>query len=150
MSRSLNKVMLIGNLTKDPDIRMTQTGTQVANFVVATNRSWKDAAGQEKEESTFTKIIAWQKLAELCGKLLTKGAKIYLEGRLANRTWQDKAGATHYETEIVMDEMILLSSQKMFEQKSVVSEVVEDIPPEPPIDISKESTEDIKPEDIPV
>ena len=86
-SRSLNRVILIGNLTRDPELKYTPSGTAVCSFGVATNRSWKTADGETKEETQYHRIVAWQKLAELCGKLLTKGRKIYLEGRLVYRTF---------------------------------------------------------------
>src|SRR5215203_3604081 len=91
-SRSINKVVLLGNLTRDPELKYTPAGTAVCTFGIATNRSWTTADGQTKEEAQYHRVVAWQKLAELCGKLLTKGRKVYLEGRLTYRNFTGKDG----------------------------------------------------------
>lgn len=109
--KSLNKVQLIGNLTKDPELKYTPTGMAVVNFTVATNRSWTTDQGEKKDEADFTRVIAWNKLAEICGQLLKKGRKVYVEGRLSNRSYQDKDGQTKYVTEVVINDMILLDSK---------------------------------------
>ena len=106
-SRSLNRVLLIGNLTRDPELKYTPAGTAVCSFGVATNRSWKTADGDTKEETQYHRIIAWQKLAELCGKLLTKGRKVYLEGRLVYRTFTGRDGQQRTVSEIVLDDFIV-------------------------------------------
>ena len=106
-SRSLNRVLLIGNLTRDPELKYTPAGTAVCTFGVATNRSWKTADGQTKEEAQYHRIVAWQKLAELCGKLLTKGRKVYLEGRLVYRTFTGRDGQQRTIAEIVLDDFIV-------------------------------------------
>ncbi len=111
MSRSVNKVLLIGNLTKNPEVRYTPQGTPVASFGLATNREWM-ADGQKKEVVDFHNLVAWNKLAELCGQLLTKGSKIYVEGRLQTRDWADDQGNKKYKTEVVIDEMIVLSNKR--------------------------------------
>lgn len=111
-SRSLNKVELIGNITRDPELRYTASGVAVASFSIATNRSWKTEAGELKEEVEFHRIVAWNKLAGLCSQLLTKGRKIYVEGRLQTRQWQDKENNKRETTEIVIDDMIILDSKK--------------------------------------
>jgi len=111
-SRSLNKVILIGNLTRDPELRYTPAGTAVCSFGLATNRQWTTEAGEKKEEAEFHRIVAWNKLAELCAKLLTKGRKIYVEGRLQTRTWQAQDGTQRTVTEIVIDDMIILDSRR--------------------------------------
>ena len=112
-SRSLNKVMLIGNLTRDPELRYTPSGTAVCTFGLATNRSWTPAdGGERKEEAEFHRIVAWSKLAELCAQLLFKGRKAYLEGRLQTRTWTSKDGQERTTTEIVVDNMIILDSKR--------------------------------------
>ncbi len=108
-SRSLNRVILIGNLTRDPELKYTPSGTAVCSFSVATNRSWTTADGQTKEEVQYHRIVAWQKLAELCGKLLTKGRKVFLEGRLVYRTYTGKDGQQRSVTEIVLDDFIVFS-----------------------------------------
>lgn len=110
MARSLNKVILIGNLTRDVELRYTPQGTAVASFGVATNRQWK-VADQVKEATEFHNIVAWNKLAELCGQMLAKGARVYVEGRLQTRDWVDQTGAKRYRTEIIIDEMILLGGK---------------------------------------
>jgi single-strand DNA-binding protein len=85
MARSLNRVQLIGNLTRDPELRYTPQGTAVCSFGLATNRSWTTETGEKKEEAEFHRIVAWNKLAELCSQFLTKGKKVYLEGRLSTK-----------------------------------------------------------------
>jgi len=106
-SRSMNRVTLIGNLTRDPELKYTPAGTAVCTFGVATNRSWTTADGTTKEEVQYHRIVAWQKLAELCGKLLTKGRKVYLDGRLTYRSFVGKDGQQRSITEIVLDDFIV-------------------------------------------
>jgi len=108
--KSLNKVQLIGNLTRDPELKYTPTGAAVATISLATNRSWTTDTGEKKEEADFHRLVAWNKLAEICGQLLKKGRKIYVEGRLSTRSWQDKDGSTKYMTEVILSDMILLDS----------------------------------------
>lgn len=109
--KSLNKVQLIGNLTRDPELKYTPTGAAVCTISLATNRSWTTDSGEKKEEADFHRLVAWNKLAEICGQLLKKGRKIYVEGRLSTRSWQDKDGQTKYMTEVVLSDMILLDSK---------------------------------------
>ena len=111
-SRSLNRVELIGNLTRDPELKYTPAGTAVCTFGVATNRSWTTADGQTKEDTQYHRIVAWQKLAELCGKLLTKGRKVYVVGRLTYRTFTGKDGQQRSITEIVLDDFIVFYDSK--------------------------------------
>src|SRR3990167_10630404 len=111
MARSLNKATIIGNLTRDPEMRYTPQGHAVTGFGVATNRDWK-VEGEKKEETEFNNVVAWNKLAELCNQLLKKGTKVYIEGRLQTRDWVDDKGLKHYKTEIVSEDMIVLSSRK--------------------------------------
>ncbi|OGC48980.1 hypothetical protein A3A69_01785 [candidate division WWE3 bacterium RIFCSPLOWO2_01_FULL_37_15] len=111
MSRSVNKVILIGNLTRDPELRYTPQGSAVVSFVVATNREWT-MDGVKKEVVDFHSVVAWNKLAELCGQLLSKGSKVYVEGRLQTRDWTDTEGIKKYKTEVVIDEMIILSNKR--------------------------------------
>ena len=110
-AKSLNKVMLIGNVTRDPELRYTPQGNAVATFGLATNRSWKTESGEVREEAEFHRLVAWNKLAELCSQLITKGRKIYVEGRLQTRTFTGSDNAQHTITEIVIDDMILLDSK---------------------------------------
>lgn len=108
-SRSLNRIIIIGNLTRDPELKYTPSGTAVCTFGVATNRSWTTAEGQIKEETQFHRVVAWQKLAELCGKLLTKGRRIFLEGRMTYRNFTGKDGQPRTIAEIVLDDFIVFS-----------------------------------------
>lgn len=108
-SRSLNKVLLIGNLTADPELRYTPQGTAVATFSVATNRNWTDQAGQPQEAVEFTRCVAWAKLAEACSQILKKGRKVYVEGRLQTREWEAQDKTKRRTTEVVIDNMIALS-----------------------------------------
>lgn len=112
MARSLNKVQLIGNLTRDPELRYTPNGTAVCSFGLATNRSWKTDSGEKHDEAEFHNIVAWNKLAELCSQFLVKGRKVYVEGRLATRTWTAQDGTQRNRTEIVISDMILLDSRR--------------------------------------
>ncbi len=105
----INKAILIGNLGADPELRYTQSGTPVASFTVATTRRWKDKDGQQQEETEWHKIVAWSRLAEICGEYLNKGSKVYIEGRLQTRKWQDQNGNDRWTTEIVAQEMKMLS-----------------------------------------
>jgi single-strand DNA-binding protein len=111
MSRSLNKVELIGNLTRDPELRYTPQGTAVCTFGLATNRYWTTESGEKKEDVEFHRIVAWQKLAELCGQLLSKGRKVYVEGRLQTRKWAGQDGVEKSITEVVINDMIILDSR---------------------------------------
>lgn len=104
--------MLIGNLTRDPELRYTPTGAAVCTIGLATNRTWTTEAGDKKEEVEFHRVVAWNKLAELCSQLLTKGRKIYVEGRLRTNTWQGQDGGQRTTTEVVIEDMIILDSRK--------------------------------------
>jgi single-strand DNA-binding protein len=109
--RSLNKVLLIGNLTRDPNLRYTPNGAAVCSFGIATNRTWAGADGGEKQERVeFHNIVAWAKLGEICGQLLHKGDKVYVEGRMQTREWKSEDDQTRRTTEVVIDNMILLRS----------------------------------------
>lgn len=114
-SRNLNKVMLIGNLTRDPEVRYTPQGTAVASFVIATNREWT-VDGEKKQVADFHNVVAWNKLAEICGQLLKKGVKVYVEGRLQTRNWNDGQGIRKYKTEVVIDDMIILTAKRSGEE----------------------------------
>lgn len=111
MARSLNRVQLIGNLTRDPELRYTPAGTAVASFSIATNRSWKTDTGELKEEAEFHRIVAWNKLAEICANILKKGRKVFVEGRLQTRTWQAQDGQNRQTVEIVISDMMALDSR---------------------------------------
>ena len=111
-ARSLNKVQIIGNLTRDPELRYTPTGAAVCTIGLATNRSWVMESGEKKEETEFHRVVAWNKLAELCSQLLSKGRKIYVEGRLRTNTWQAQDDAQRSTTEVVIEDMIILDSRR--------------------------------------
>lgn len=111
-SRSLNKVQLIGNLTRDPELRYTPTGAAVCTIGLATNRTWTTESGEKKEETEFHRVVAWNKLAELCSQLLTKGRKIYVEGRLRTNAWTAQDGTQRTTTEVVIEDMIILDSRR--------------------------------------
>jgi len=121
-SRSMNRVTLIGNLTRDPELKYTPAGTAVCTFGVATNRSWTTADGQTREEVQYHRIVAWQKLAELCGKLLTKGRKVYLDGRLTYRSFIGKDGQQRSITEIVLDDFIVFGDGRRPAETTVSEE----------------------------
>lgn len=105
----INKAILIGNLGADPEIRYTQSGTPVASFNVATTERWKDQEGQMQEQTEWHRIVAWRRLAEICGEYLSKGSRVYIEGKLQTRKWQDQNGNDRYTTEIVAREMKMLT-----------------------------------------
>lgn len=111
-AKSLNRVMLIGNLTRDPELKYTPQGTAVCTFGMATNREWTDASGQKQEDAQFHRLVAWGKLGEICAEILHKGRKVYIQGRLQTRNWQTKEGQERQSTEIVVDEMIALGARK--------------------------------------
>ena len=110
MSNSLNKVQIIGNLTAEPEVRETPNGQKVATFSVATNRKWKDASGVLQEDTEFHNCVAWRGLADITEQYMHKWKKVYVEGYLKTRNWEDTAGVKRYKTEIVADNVILLSS----------------------------------------
>lgn len=112
MASSLNQAQIIGNLTRDPELRQTPTGQTVATFGLATNRKWKDQAGQLQEEVEFHNIVAWGRLAEICGQYLKKGAKVFVSGRLKTRTWDDPDGKKNYKTEIITEDMVMLDTRR--------------------------------------
>jgi len=118
MARSLNKVMLIGHLGADPELRYTPAGVPVATFRIATNETWRDADGNLQERTEWHTIVVWRKLAELTNDLLKKGSRVYVEGRLQTRTYEDKNGIRRTVTEIVADDIILL------EPKATIAETV--------------------------
>ena len=111
MAKSLNKVMLIGNLTRDPELKYTPSGAGVCTFGVATNRNWTTDTGEKKEDVEFHNIVAWNKLAEICAQLLKKGRKVYVEGRLSTRTWQAQDGSQKNRTEVVITDMVILDKK---------------------------------------
>ena len=105
---SVNKVILIGNLGSDPELRFTPSGVQVANFSLATSESWTDKAGERQERAEWHRIVLWRRLAEVAGQYLKKGSKIYIEGKLQTRSWEDQNGQKRYTTEVVANSMEML------------------------------------------
>jgi single-strand DNA-binding protein len=108
----LNRAMLIGNLTRDPEVRTTPNGRAVASFAIATNRQWKDANGQKQKAAEFHNVVFWAKLAEIAGQYLKKGQRVYVEGRLQTREWTGQDGVKRYRTEIIGENMIMLSAKQ--------------------------------------
>ena len=139
--RSLNKVILIGNLTRDPELRYTPSGTAVCTFGLATNRQWTTQTGETKEETEFHRIVAWNKLGELCSQLLAKGRKVYVEGRLATHSWTAQDGSQRTTTEVVIDDMIILDSKKKVMEAGEGSQVQ---PPDEEKQVEKEKPEEEK------
>lgn len=112
MSRGgVNKVILIGNIGSDPEVKYTASGVPVANFSLATTESWADKSGQKQERTEWHRLVLWRKLAEIAGQYLKKGSKIYVEGRLQTRSWDDQSGQKRYMTEIVVDDMQMLDGR---------------------------------------
>jgi single-strand DNA-binding protein len=112
MGRGLNKVMIIGHLGRDPELRYTPSGRPVASFSVATTRTWTSSEGERREETEWFNVVAWGTLAEICKSHLIKGQQVYVEGRLQTRGWEDENGTRHYRTELVANEMILLGDRR--------------------------------------
>ncbi len=162
-SRSLNKVQLIGNLTRDPELRYTPTGAAVCTLGLATNRSWTTESGEKKEETEFHRVVAWNKLAELCSQLLSKGRKIFVEGRLRTNTWTGQDGSQRNTTEVIIEDMIILDSKKVGGEGDVSDAQMPSAPVATPValaskkkaDVQTEKpsgptgSEDINPDDIP-
>lgn len=116
MAKDVNKVMFTGRLGADPDMRFTPQGTPVTTFRVASNRTWKDASGERREDVEWFSAVAWNKLAEVCNDYLAKGTRVYVEGRAQTRTWVDADGVDRYKTEIVVSDMIILEGRRDREQ----------------------------------
>jgi single-strand DNA-binding protein len=112
MSRGLNKVMVIGHLGKDPEMRYTPSGRPVTTYSVAVSRSWNTADGERRSETEWFNIVAWGNLAEICKQYLHKGQQVYIEGRLQTRRWEDKEGQKHTSVEVVANEMMMLGDRR--------------------------------------
>jgi len=134
---NLNKAMIIGNLTRDPELRSTPGGQSVCSFGVATNQVWTDQQGQRQERAEFHNVVAWGKLAEICSQYLAKGRKVFIEGRLQTRDWEGQDGVKRYRTEIVAENMIMLDRSG---GKS------SDMPADAPME---NESDEVKKEDIP-
>jgi single-strand DNA-binding protein len=141
---SLNKAQVIGNITRDPELKTTTGGQSVCTVGVATNRYWTDSSGQKKDEAEFHNIVVWGKLAEICDQYLKKGMKVFFDGRLQTRNWEDDAGIKHYRTEIVAQDMIMLTP-KGDSPSEAYNDSLEKVPAKAPAS----KREDIDPEDLP-
>jgi single-strand DNA-binding protein len=141
----LNKATIIGRLTADPESRTTPTGQTVVSFSLATNLVWKDSNGEKQEKTEFHNIVAWRKLAEIITQYLRKGSRIYLEGRLQTRSWEDQNGIKKYRTEIIADNMIMLDNKSDNFTGSNSSNTSEDSTPQK----KENDEEEINIEDIP-
>ena len=126
MSRGLNKVMIIGNLGRDPEMRYTPSGRPVTTFSVATSRSWNTSEGEKHVETEWFNIVAWSNLAEICKQYLIKGQQVYIEGRLQTRHWDDQEGNKHTSVEIVANEMIILGERRETGETTSDTETVEE------------------------
>jgi single-strand DNA-binding protein len=126
MSRGLNKVMIIGRLSREPEMRYTPSGRPVTTFNVATTRTWNSSDGERHTETEWFNVVAWGSLAEICNQHLSKNKQVYIEGRLQNRTWEDSTGNKRSSTEIVANEMIVLGDRR----ENTTSEIESDSQPE--------------------
>jgi single-strand DNA-binding protein len=131
MAKDLNKVMLTGHLGADPEMRYTPQGSAVTTFRVASGRTWKSADGTQHDDTEWFRIVAWDKLGEICNQYLTKGTRVYIEGRLQTRKWQDKDGQDRYMTEVIASDMIILSSKQDRPSSDYEAPVDEDVPAPP-------------------
>jgi single-strand DNA-binding protein len=111
MAKDLNKVMLIGRLGQDPELKYTQSGIAVVKFSLATSQQWKDQDGNTQDKTEWHNVVAWRRLAEICAEYLKKGSKVYLEGALSTSSWEDENKKKHYRTEVVLNDMIMLDSK---------------------------------------
>lgn len=119
MSRGLNKVMVIGNLGRDPEMRYTPSGKPVTTFSLATSRNWNSADGEHHTDTEWFNVVCWGNLAEICKSHLSKGQQVYIEGRLQTRRWEDTEGTKHCSVEIVANEMMVLGDRKDFNQTNI-------------------------------
>ncbi len=131
MSKSLNKVMLIGRLGADPEIRYTADGTAVANFRIATNTRVKKGDQWEDGEPEWHRVVAWRRLAEVCGEYLKRGSNVYVEGRLSTRSWEDRDGNRRWTTEIIARDLIMLDPK---DARPDIEAETDLTPPQPPIE----------------
>jgi single-strand DNA-binding protein len=118
MGRGLNKVMLIGNLGRNPEMRYTPSGKPVTSFSMASSRSWVASDGERREETEWFNVVAWGNLAEICNQHLVRGQQVYIEGRLQTRSWEDNNGQRHFRTEVVANEMIILGNRLGYNNRS--------------------------------
>ncbi|MFZ5391180.1 MAG: single-stranded DNA-binding protein [Patescibacteria group bacterium] len=138
----LNKAMIIGNVTRDPEVRNTTQGTAVTTFTVATNLRWTNSAGERQDKTEYHNVVAWRRLAEICGQYLKKGSKVFIEGRLQTRSWDDAQGLKHWRTEIITDNMIMLDKAGANNNSNLETE-------ETPESLPENETNTVNVEDIP-
>lgn len=131
MARGLNKVMIIGNLGRDPEMRYTPSGRPVTTYSVASTRSWVASDGERHEETEWFNIVCWGSLAEICNQYLRKGQQVYIEGRLQSRRWEDSEGKKHFTTEVVAQEMIMLGDRREQDQSDTAGTESEEDPGRP-------------------
>jgi single-strand DNA-binding protein len=122
MAGSVNKVILVGRLGQDPEVRFTQGGTAVANLRIATDETWKDQNGERQQRTEWHTVVLWRRLAEICGQYLSKGRLVYIEGKLQTRSWQDREGNKRYSTEVQADNMVMLGGRSEEEQAPPVAQ----------------------------
>lgn len=139
MGMSLNRAQLIGNLTRDPEVKQIPGGQAVATFGMATNFVWTDSSGNKQNKAEFHNIVAWRKLAEICGQYLRRGSKVYIEGRIQTREWEAEDGTKRYRTEIVADNMIMLDKK---------GEGGDFEPPTRNVPVSEEGEDEVVPDDV--
>jgi single-strand DNA-binding protein len=150
MARDLNKVMIIGRLGADPESRYTTSGSPVTTFRVAVGRQWRDSNGEGHEETEWFSVVAWNKLAEICNQYLVKGTRVYLEGRLQTRSWEDQqSGQTRYRTEVIANDMIILDGREGRQGRDEDFAPPRDAPRQPRGGQRPPSAPDIGDEDIP-
>ena len=146
----LNRATIIGNMTRDPELKSLPTGKSVATFSVATNRVWTDAQGQKQKSAEFHNIVMWGKLAEIANQYLKKGRKVYIEGRMQTRDWTGQDGVKRYRTEIVADNMIMLDGNRGDVSSASAVPMTSSAPSYQSAEPAKEVIEEeIKVEDIP-
>ena len=146
MAYSVNQATILGNLIRDPELRYTPAGHAVCSFGVATNRVWKTAGGDSREDVEFHNVVAWRKLAEICSQYLTKGQKVYVQGRLQTQTWEGKDGNRRSRTEIVADDVVMLQRSRRASVPSGAGRAPAPRPPVPEVDGSEEVKKEIKEE----
>ena len=135
--RGVNKVILIGNLGRDPEVRYTQGGSAVATLNIATSDSWTDQSGQKQERTDWHRVVIWRRLAEIAKEYLSKGSRVYIEGRIQTRSWDDREGNKRYTTEIVANQMLMLGGRGGGDETS------QEEPPAPPEEPFEASNEDV-------
>lgn len=149
MAMSLNKVQLIGNLTRDPEMKQIPGGQVVTSFGIATNFTWMSKTGEKQNKTEFHNIVVWGKLAEICGQYLKKGSKTYVEGRLQTRDWEGEDGVKRYRTEIIADNMIMLDSKGSPMGEAGMEREAGGIPDESSAGVQVPSEEEVKIDDLP-